>query len=233
MTLRPPHQLNRRPDEKDIAQQTAWHDGLLGRNGPAGRQPSLNEITMIRKFVRPTIIFITILLISSSLTYAEDAQLNNIIVTNTRDDLLLYLTAKEAFPPIIDEAIHSGVPTTFTFYINLCRVRGLWLDKEIANIKLSHTIKYDTVKKEYTVSRSWEGDRPLTTKSLEEAKAVMTEVDSLAVIPLEKLKKGQQYQIRTKAELSRKTLPFYLHYILFFVSFWDLETDWYTIDFIY
>lgn len=188
---------------------------------------------MIRKIVRPTTILISILLMATTFTYAEDAQLNNIIVTNTRDDLLIYLTAKEAFPPKIDKAILSGVPTTFTFYINLYRVRGLWLDKEVANIKLSHTIKYDTVKKEYVVTRSWEGDRPLTTKSLEEAKAVMAEVDSLAVVPLKQLKKGQQYQIRTKAELSKRTLPFYLHYILFFVSFWDLETDWYTIDFIY
>jgi hypothetical protein len=28
-------------------------------------------------------------------------------------------------------------------------------------------------------------------------------------------------------------LPFYLHYVLFFLSFWDFETDWYTVDFIY
>ncbi|NQT10914.1 MAG: DUF4390 domain-containing protein, partial [Desulfobacteraceae bacterium] len=41
------------------------------------------------------------------------------------------------------------------------------------------------------------------------------------------------YQIRAKAELGKLTLPFYLHYILFFVSLWDVETDWYTIDFIY
>lgn len=164
---------------------------------------------------------------------AEDAQLDNIIVTNTRDNLLLYLTAKEAFPPKIDMAINSGIPTTFSFYINLYRVRGLWLDKEVANIKLAHTIKYDSLKNEYVVTRSWEGDRPLTTKSLDEAKSAMAEIDNLVIVPLNLLEKGQQYQIRAKAELSKKTLPFYLHYILFFVSFWDVQTDWYTIDFIY
>ena len=40
-------------------------------------------------------------------------------------------------------------------------------------------------------------------------------------------------QIRAKAELSKLTLPFFLHYVFFFVSLWDFETDWYTIDFIY
>jgi hypothetical protein len=71
------------------------------------------------------------------------------------------------------------------------------------------------------------------TKSFAEAQKWMTEVNSLKIIPLGQLEKGQQYQLRTKAEVSKQTLPYYLHYVLFFVSFWDIETDWYTIDFIY
>jgi hypothetical protein len=165
--------------------------------------------------------------------YAQDAKLANIIVTNTRDNLLLYLTAKDAFPSEIENAIHSGVPTTFSFYIKLHRVRGLWIDEKITDITLTHTLKYNSLKKEYIVTRSWEGERLLTVESLEAAKNLMTEVDSLVIVPLKQLEKGQQYQISAKAELSKMTLPFYLHYILFFVSFWDVETDWYTINFIY
>lgn len=164
---------------------------------------------------------------------AQDAKLSNIIVTNTRDNLLLYLTALDAFPSKIETAVHSGVPTTFSFYIKLHRVRGLWLDQKIEDITLSHTLKYNSLKKEYIVTRSWEGARSQTVESLDEAKKLMTEVDSLVIVPLNRLEKGQQYQISAKAELSKMTLPFYLHYILFFVSFWDVETDWYTIDFIY
>jgi hypothetical protein len=94
-------------------------------------------------------------------------------------------------------------------------------------------LKYNSLKKEYIVTRSWEGGRSQTVDSLDKAKKLMTEVDSLVIVPLKQLEKGQQYQISAKAELSKMTLPFYLHYILFFVSFWDVETDWYTIDFIY
>lgn len=164
---------------------------------------------------------------------AQDAKLTNIIVTNTRDNLLLYLTALDAFPSKIETAVHSGVPTTFSFYIKLHRVRGLWLDQKIMDITLSHTLKYNSLKKEYIVTRSWEGEQSQTVESLDEAKKLMTEVDSLVIVPLKQLEKGQQYQISAKAELSKMTLPFYLHYILFFVSFWDVETDWYTINFIY
>ena len=174
-----------------------------------------------------------LLFILPPLSYAQDASLTNIIVTNTRDDLLLYLTVKDAFPPEIEETILSGVPATFSFLINLYRVRGFWMDKEINEITITHSIKYDNLKKEYSVTRSWEGNRPQTVKSFEEAKKLMAEIDSLPIVSLSELEKGKQYQIRAKAKLSKLTLPFYLHYILFFMSLWDFETDWYTIDFVY
>lgn len=192
------------------------------------------DITMKRTIAWLTAVcLLSALPIVQSGAFAEEPRLDNIIVTNTRDDLLLYLTARNAFPKKIIEAVQSGVPTTFTFYINLYRVRGLWLDKKVRDIKLSHTVKYDTLKNEYIVTRSWEGNRPLKVKTIEEAKRLMSEVDSLVIVPLSQLKKGEQYQIRAKAELDRMTLRFYLHYVLFFLSFWDVETDWHTIDFIY
>lgn len=193
-----------------------------------------SENTMKHTIVRFSVFFSAFyILVLNSIAYAEGPRLENIIVTNTRDDLLLYLTAKNAFPPKIAEAIQSGVPTTFTYYVNLYRVRNMWMNKKITDIELTHSLKYDTLKKEYVVTRSWERDRPLIVKSFDEAKELMSEVDSLKIVPLSQLEKGQQYQIRTKAELDRMTLRFYLHYVLFFLSFWDVETDWYTIDFIY
>ncbi|NNJ98790.1 MAG: DUF4390 domain-containing protein [Desulfatitalea sp.] len=165
--------------------------------------------------------------------YAQDAMLANIIVTNTRDDLLLYLSVRNAFPSKIERAIDSGVPATFSIFINLYRVRSFWPDKQIVEVDVTHSIKFDNLKKEYIVTRSWEENRSQAVKSFKEAKKLMTEIDSLAVVPLSQLEKGMQYQISTKAKLSKLTLPLYLHYVLFFVSLWDIETDWYTIDFIY
>jgi hypothetical protein len=165
--------------------------------------------------------------------HAQDAKLSNIIVTNTRDDLLLYLSVKGAFPPKIEKTINSGVPATFSFYVNLYRKRLLWPDAKITELTLLHTIKYDNLRQEYLVTRAWDNHSSYAVKSFQEAKKLMTEIDSLTVAALHQLEKGERYQVRAKAKLSRLTLPFYLHYILFFVSLWDFETDWYTIDFIY
>jgi hypothetical protein len=133
------------------------------------------------------IILLGILFFAQSSASAQDARLTNIIVTNTRDDLLVYLNVEGAFREKMKTAILS----------------------------------------------SGENGEPIITQSLGEAKKLMAEIDSLKIIPLNMLEKGKNYQIRAKAELSKVTLPFYLHYVFIFVSLWDFETDLYTIDFIY
>lgn len=168
-----------------------------------------------------------------SLAFAQNAVLTNIIVTNTRDDLLVYLKVEGAFIEKMEKAILSGVPTTFSFYLSFYQVRNLWFDSKIKDIKVTNTIKYDNLKEEFIVKRSWEKSGPQVTRSFGEAQNLMTEIDSLKVIPLKQLEKGGHYQIRAKAELSKVTLPFYLHYVLFFVSLWDFETDLYTVDFVF
>lgn len=188
---------------------------------------------MKARLLRQSLCLLIVLVFIPHSAYAENARLTNIIVTNTRDDLLLYLTVEGAFHEEMQSAILSGVPATFSFFISLNRSRNFWLDKNIADIKVTHTVKYDTLKNEFIVKRSWEDNKPLVVKSIADAQKLMVEVDSLKIIGLERLEKGRHYQIRAKAELSKLTLPFYLHYVLFFVSLWDFETDWYTIDFIY
>jgi hypothetical protein len=168
-----------------------------------------------------------------NLAFSQEAKLTDIIVTNTRDDLLVYLNVEGAFREKMQAAILSGVPTTFSFFITLFKARNLWLDKKIADIKVTHTVKYNNLKKEFVVKRSWENGEPLVTQSFEEVKKLMTEIDSLKIAPLNALEKGLNYQIRAKAELSKLTLPFYLHHVFIFLSLWDFETDLYTIDFIY
>ena len=178
-------------------------------------------------------ILIGLFFLSHNLVFAQEAKLTNIIVTNTRDDLLLYLNVEGAFRENMKDAILSGVPTTFSFFIALYQNRNFWIDKKIADTTITHTIKYNNIKKEYSIRRSWENGETKFTQSFREAQKLMLEIDSLKILPLHKLEKGMQYQIKAKAELSKMTLPFYLHYILFFVSLWDFETDWYTVDFIY
>ncbi len=179
------------------------------------------------------VLVLGVLFLGQDTAFAQEATLTNITVSNTRDDLLLYLNLEGAFSEKLKKAILSGVPASFSFLAKLNLVRNMWINPDIADIKVIHTIKFDNLKKEFIVRRSWRNNAPEVTKSFNEAQKLMTEVNSLKIIPLGQLEKGQQYQLRTKAEVSKQTLPYYLHYVLFFISLWDIETDWYSIDFIY
>ena len=179
------------------------------------------------------VLLLSLILLTQNLAFAQDARLTDIIVTNTRDDLLVYLNVEGAFREKMKTAILSGVPATFSFFISLYQNRNFWFDKKLADLKITHTIKYNNLKKEFSVKRSWENGVPLVTQSFAEAQKWMAEIDSLKIVPLNILEKGGHYQIRAKAELSKLTLPFYLHYVFAFVSLWYFETDLYTIDFIY
>jgi hypothetical protein len=182
-------------------------------------------ISLLKRATFFVFLLLSLLIVVPQAGFSQDAILTNITVSNTRDDLLLYLNLEGAFREEMKKAILSGVPSTFSFFAKLNRTQNLWFDETIADIEVTHTITYDNLKKEFTVKRSWKEDNPEVTKSFKEAKKWMTEINSLKLIPLNRLEKGEQYQLRVKAEVSKKTLPFYLHYILFFVSLWDFETD--------
>lgn len=163
----------------------------------------------------------------------EKALIENIKLANTRDDLLVYFDVKKAFAPKINEAVLNGIPTTFSFYIDLYKTNGSWFNKKISSIQIKSTLKYNSLKKEFTVSRPWSSNKTIVTESFDTAKELMTEIDNLKILSLERLAKSEKYQLRIKAELDKVTLPLSLHYVLFFVSFWDFETNWYVINFTY
>ena len=164
---------------------------------------------------------------------AEDAYLSDIVVTNTRDHLLVYFSVNNCFTLEMNRAIESGLNTTFTFFITLHEKRNFWWDRQIADLEINHSIKYDSLKRVYEVTLSEEDNKVVTVRSFEEAKKLMAEVVAFKVTPLSNLQKGGRYRLKMMAELDRIELPFYLHYVLFFLSLWDFETDWYSVDFRY
>ena len=163
----------------------------------------------------------------------NDAALSNIKLANTRDDLFAYFKVENAFNEKNTQAIENGISTSFTFYVTLFKTSDSLFDKKITDIKTRSTIKYNSMKQEYTVVCQWKDTPALITQSLDEAKTWMTDIDNLKVAPLNRLVKGDKYQIRIKALLDKVTLPLSLHYVFFFVSYWDFETDWYVINFTY
>jgi hypothetical protein len=187
----------------------------------------------IKKTSKLFVAVLLLLLVLATTLTAKQAQIADIIVTNNQDSLLVYFYTKGCFTPEMNKAIMSGIPTTFTFFLELYKPRNFWPNKKLVASKLNHTIKYDSLREEFQVTLSERGNQTFILKDFAKAQEMMADVSNVQVIPLKQMERNNQYQLRIKAELNKVTLPLYLHYVLFFISLWDFETDWYIVEFIY
>ncbi len=137
---------------------------------------------------------------------------------------------KDAFTREIEEAIKSGIPTSFTFVIKLYRKKSLWPDELVGSWKFNHTVRYDILKEVYEVTLD-EKNLTQKVKDREKMRLLMASVTDMVISPMPVLKKGEVYELRLKAQLYTVKLPFFLKYVLFFLRFWDVETGWYVYRF--
>lgn len=153
-------------------------------------------------------------------------------IINKTDSVQVSFEVKNAFTKDIEDGIKSGIPTTFTFFIEILQKQGLWFDEKLAEMTFRHTIKYDTLKEEYEIVQGEKPQNTMRVKEIEQAKKIMAGGYNIIVKPVPALKKGKGYQLRIKATLDPVNLPFPLNYMLFFVSFWNYETDWHEKEFV-
>ena len=164
---------------------------------------------------------------------AAKAKVTDLLITNTSDNLLVYLKVENCFTEKIEKAILAGIPTTFTFVLELYQERRYWFDKKESFLEVKHTIKYDNVKKILYVAFAKDGKSPEQFKEFSRAKTAMSELNGAVFTPLKQMTKGGRYYLRVKAKLEEVRLPLHLEYVFFFVSLWDFETDWLRQDFVY
>lgn len=176
-------------------------------------------------------LFIILILIAPSRIYADKGYLSDIVVTNNRDYLLLYFKVNNCFTKDILNAINNGIPTTFTFYIKLYEERRFLPDRTLVKKEIRHTIHYDNIKKAYEIKLDEDGNKSIWVNDLDEAKRLMSSIVALRVVRLNRIVKGKRYRIKMMAQLDKVKPPFKLHYVFFFLSYWDFKTDWYTIEF--
>jgi hypothetical protein len=159
-------------------------------------------------------------------SYSRDARITDILVTNNNRFVMVYAKVTNCFTKKMESAILAGVPTTFTFLLELYREQKTWFDEKTAEVIVKQTIKYDNVKKDFYVS-SRGTENASVFQDFESAKKTMSELNGAVVASVKDLQKGESYYIKVKVKLDRVHLPMNMEYVLFFISLWDFETDWY------
>jgi len=159
--------------------------------------------------------------------FCEQASIREVNAKGANGAWKVSFVVENCFTEKMNEAIQSGIKTVFTFYLQAYQKRKLWRDREVASMEFHHTIQFDPIRGEYSVTLE-ENRSSRTTSDLEEAKRWMAKAVEVEVRPSSQLKPGIPTELRIKAELDPVKLPFHLEYLFFFVSLWDFETKWHV-----
>jgi len=143
----------------------------------------LEKCFFLLKILGVSLIFLSLLLSGPITAWSKQAQIADSIVTNNQDHLLVYFFTKGCFTPEMNKAIQNGIPTTFTFLIELYKPRSIWPNKHIASLKIHHTVKYDSLRDEYSIQLSERGNQTFVVKEFSKAQEMMADVSNIQLIP--------------------------------------------------
>ena len=182
------------------------------------------QLRIHKKWTAGGIVFLLVWLYPLS-AFCQRAAIKDVKVKGRNGAWEVSFNVENCFTEKMEEAIQSGIRTTFTFYINLYQKRSWWRDRKVASAEFRHTVQYHPIQKIYQIKLG-ENHSAMAASNLEEAKRLMSKVREFEIRSSSPLEPGVPAYFRIKAELDPVRLPLHLEYLLFFVSLWDFETDW-------
>ena len=127
----------------------------------------------------------------------------------------------------LQEDLNNGIPKDLYYYILLKKRQPGWFDEEVFSKTIKHTIKYDVLKKQYSITTRTDGQiTQKTVQSFEEMAPLISRIDHVKIETSVQLKTRHTYYVSVKAEMRATNVPFYLEYILFFIPALELDTPW-------
>jgi hypothetical protein len=163
---------------------------------------------------------------------AIEPKITDILVTNNRENVLLYARLVNGFKPEMEMAILAGIPAVFTLQLEVYQERSFVWDNKVASHEIKRTIKYDNLKKTFSIYTNG-NPQPVIFSDFESAQKAMTDFNGIIAVPLSSLTKGKNYYMLIKVKMDKVRLPLHMEYVFFFVSIWDFETAWNRQNFSY
>jgi hypothetical protein len=147
-------------------------------------------------------VFAAVIALAGSVSAATDARDSNITITPIARDGQVVVTfdLSEGFTPEVRDAIQSGLSTTFSYDVDLRRGASL-LDRTVASLTISATVRFDNLTRRYQMSRAVDG-RVEDARPTEDQGAVrnwMTHFERIPLSPTAALEANGEYYVRVRA----------------------------------
>ena len=137
---------------------------------------------------------------------ALEPKMTDILITNNAENVLLYARLVNGFKPDMELAILAGIPATFTLQLEIYQVRSFVWDKKITIHEIKRTIKYDNLKKTFSVYTNG-NPQPVIFSDFESAQKAMADFNGIIAVPLASLVKGNNYYLLIKVKMDKARLP--------------------------
>jgi hypothetical protein len=117
------------------------------------------------------------------------------------------------------EALRSGLPTSFTYSVEIFRDRPNWFDDSIAKARIEVICTYNSVTREYLLNHRRDKHlvRSETFTDLAELERRMTTIDEADLFDIGD-RKPYKLKVRAKADLMRGWLMYVIP--------WEVSTNW-------
>ncbi len=114
--------------------------------------------------------------------------------------VLVSFDLSDAFTVDVREAIQSGLPTTFSYDVELRR-GAAWVDRTVAAVTITATVRFDNLTRRYQLSRSVDGriEDARPTEAIDAVQGWMTHFDRIPVSATSGLEANGEYYVRVRA----------------------------------
>jgi hypothetical protein len=166
-------------------------------------------------------IFLAVLLLTVPLRAAPpNPSIENLAATAAAGKVSVRLTLAGAFNnPEMIEAVKSGLPTSFTYTIEIFRDRPNWFDDSIARANVEVICTYNSLTREYLLN--YRRDRRLVrSETFTELAALERQMSTIEERDLFEIgtRKPYKLKVRVKADLMRGWLMYVIP--------WEVSTHW-------
>jgi transposase len=170
--------------------------------------------------VRPLLLSLSFFLLAGSALAAPKPRIENLAATASGGKVSVRFALANAFTSgEMVEALQSGLPTTFTYSVEIFRDRPSWFDDGIARARLEVICTFNSITREYLLN--YRRDRRLvrseTFTELAALQRRMTTIDEVDLFDVG-TRKPYKLKVRAKADLMRGWL--------LYVIPWEVSTRW-------
>jgi hypothetical protein len=127
----------------------------------------------------------------------------------------------------VKRGLAEGVPLTLELDLDVERVRQLLPNSRIAELTQRYHLQYNAVSARYILRNDNSGQQQ-SLGTVDEALELLSEVRGLPVLDKALLAPDRRYEASVRTKVDYGIVPFSLRLLMFWVTEWHRESDWYT-----